>query len=180
MSSARLRCPPAGIRSACCCPCRSQPQAPARASVASTAQGERNNRWRQGFRSESPDPPVCRPAIARSAIDQAPRPLRWCRRSAWRSVLATAAEDRSPEPPFSSVWQGRYAPRKVAGPYRSVAGKQPASHAASVASAGAANCDEISPWNTDGPTWSSRLSRSAHISPPISVQRLQKAKSSLR
>ena len=62
------------------------------------------------------------------------------------------------------------------GPFRGAA----ASHAASVASAGAANCDETSPWNTDGPTWSSRLSRSAQISPPISVQRLQNAKSSLR
>ena len=36
------------------------------------------------------------------------------------------------------------------------------------------NCDARSPRNTIGPTWFSLLPRSAQISPPISIQRLQK------
>src|SRR5581483_3766428 len=44
----------------------------------------------------------------------------------------------------------------------------------------AANCELRSPQNVIGPTCSKRLERSAQISPPMSVQRRQKAKSSLR
>ena len=39
-----------------------------------------------------------------------------------------------------------------AGPRPMLAATPLPSHAASVASTGAANCDEISPWKTDGPT----------------------------
>src|SRR5262249_18491275 len=53
-------------------------------------------------------------------------------------------------------------------------------YAASFTCAGASNWVATSPWNVAGPTWSRRLSRSAQISPPRSVQRLQKLKSSLR
>ena len=108
---------------------------------------------REDLVAGSQDPPACRRAIARSATDRAPRPPRRCRRSAWRSACRHSGRRSSPlDRHFVSL----------ARPMRSAQGGR-AQSTGSVrrgfhltphrsASAGAANCEEISPWNTDGPT----------------------------
>ena len=69
--------------------------------------------------------------------------------------------------------------RDIAGQQRTE--RQPGQSAGLIGQAAApTNCDARSPRNVIGPTWHSMLLRSAQISPPMSVQRLQKAKSSLR
>ena len=83
-SSVRRRTPRAGIRSACCCPCRLPP--PAQERAAADCLQRRASGTADGTRAppaEWQDRPPCRPAAARSTTGRAPRPPPQCRRAAW-------------------------------------------------------------------------------------------------
>ena len=76
-STARSRNSPAETRSACCRPCPSPPPAPARAaSVFPPNRATETIDERRAPPPESPSRFACRPTIARSATDPAPRPRR--------------------------------------------------------------------------------------------------------